>query len=59
MYNKSIQEVTPMKALALYIAVTCIAVNVAGNWANGQANRIQEIQEQRTERLCQVNPIYC
>lgn len=48
-----------MKALALYIAITCVAVNVAGNWANGQASRIQEIQQQRSEKLCQVNRIYC
>ena len=48
-----------MKAFAIYFAATLIAINVSANWANGQAERIEEIQVQRTERLCAVNPIYC
>jgi len=55
----SIKEKHPMKALCIYLAITAVAVNVAGNWANGQAEAIQERQAERTEQLCKVNPIYC
>lgn len=48
-----------MKALCIYIAITAVAVNVAGNMMANTAEGIRQAQQQRTERLCQVNPAYC
>ena len=48
-----------MKALCIYLAITAVAVNVVGNWAANTAEGIQQAQEARAERLCEVNKIYC
>lgn len=44
-----------MKALLLYIAAGCIAVNVAGNIAANTAEGLQQRQAARLEAICQVN----
>jgi len=46
-------------ALCLYIAGGAVLVNLAGNMAANTAEGMQRAQEARTERLCQVNPVYC
>ena len=48
-----------MKVLCFYLATIAIAANVAGNLASNAAKGIEAAQEQRTEQLCKVNPIYC
>jgi len=48
-----------MKAFALYIALGAVAFNIAGNIAANTAQGIQEAQQERTEKLCAVNPAYC
>ena len=48
-----------MKALAIYIAITAVTVNVVGNVMQSTADGIRQAQERRTERLCKVNTMYC
>lgn len=48
-----------MKAFFLYIAITCVAVNVAGNAMNNTAEGIKAAQEARSAQLCQVSAQYC
>ena len=48
-----------MKALCIYLALTAVSVNVVGNMMAKTADGIRASQEQRVERLCQVNPAYC
>ena len=48
-----------MKAFFLYIALGCIAMNVAGNAIQGSARNLQEVQNARSAQLCQVNAQYC
>ena len=48
-----------MRALCIYLALTAVAANVAMNVANRTAEGLQRTQQQRIERLCAVNPIYC
>lgn len=48
-----------MKAFALYLAITAVAVNVAGNIMANTADGIKAAQEARTEQLCQANRAYC
>lgn len=46
-----------MKALLLYIAAGCIAVNVAGNIAASTAEGLQQRQSARIQAVCQVNNV--
>ena len=48
-----------MRALCLYIAITAVSINVVGNVMANTAESMRQAQEQRAERLCQVNPAYC
>ena len=48
-----------MKALLLYIAIGCVAVNVAGNAFQNTAEGIKAAQEARSAQLCEVAPKYC
>ena len=48
-----------MKALPLYIAIGCVAVNVAGNAFQSTAEGINEARQARHAQLCQVSPRYC
>ena len=48
-----------MKTLCIYLFITAVAINVAGNWAANTAEGIREAREARTERLCQINKLYC
>ena len=48
-----------MRALCIYLALTAVAANIATNVASRTAAGIERAQEQRIERLCAVNPIYC
>jgi len=48
-----------MKALFIYFALTCVAVNVAGNAMNNTAEGLKAAQEARSAQLCQVSAQYC
>ena len=48
-----------MKAFALYLAAAAILANVAGNVFANSAQGLQTAQENRIEKLCAANPIYC
>ena len=47
------------KAPFIYVAIACIAVNLAGNLAAKTAEGLQQRTEARTAQLCKVNPAYC
>lgn len=48
-----------MKAFFLYIAIGCVAVNVAGNAFQNTAEGIKATQAARSAQLCEVAPKYC
>lgn len=48
-----------MKAFCLYIAAGAILVNITGNFFASTAEGIAQARNERIERLCRVNPIYC
>jgi len=48
-----------MKAIALYVAIAAIAINVTGNVMANTAEALEQRQADRIEKLCQVNEIYC
>ena len=48
-----------MKAVALYLFAGCIALNVAGNLAANTAKGLEQVQQDRIEKLCQINEAYC
>ena len=48
-----------MRALAIYIALTAVAINVAGNAMSNSAEGLKKAQEARMNNLCEVNRIYC
>ena len=48
-----------MKPLLIYLALMCVAVNVAGNAMNNTAQALEDIKTTRVAQLCAVNPIYC
>ena len=48
-----------MKAFLLYIAISAVAINVAGNAMASSAAGIKAAQANRNAQLCQVNELYC
>ena len=48
-----------MKTVLIFIALACVAVNIADNSRNNTAQGMQEARSARAERLCNVNPVYC
>lgn len=48
-----------MKAFFLYVALGSVLVNVAGNAIQSTAEAFQRSNDQRVERLCAVNELYC
>lgn len=57
--NNLLNTLHTMKALLLYIAIGCVAINVAGNAIQGSARNLQEVQNNRSAQLCQVSAQYC
>jgi hypothetical protein len=48
-----------MKAIFIYFAFACVAINVAGNAMNNTAEGIKSAQQARHAQLCQVSAQYC
>jgi hypothetical protein len=48
-----------MKALCIYIALTCVSINVVGNAMANTAKGLQAAQEARMEKLCAIQSDYC
>ena len=48
-----------MKALLLYVVITAVGVNVVGNAFQNTAEALEQRNNERIEKLCAVNPVYC
>ncbi len=48
-----------MKALCIYLALGAVLTNIAGNMMANSTEGLRAAQQQRTERLCQINTDYC
>ena len=58
-YSVGVAKEHTMRALGIYLAITAVAVNVVANAMANSAEGLKRASEQRTERLCQINPVYC
>ena len=48
-----------MRFFFLYIALAALGVNIASNMAAGTAEALEQRQQARYEKLCEINPVYC
>ena len=48
-----------MKAIFVYVAISAIAVNIAGNLMSKTAESLQQQRTDRIEKICAINPAYC